>query len=295
MTGFICLNKQQDISSFWAVRQTLRLLGEKKGGHTGTLDPFATGVLPIALGRATRFIELLPTDRKAYNATVQLGITTDTLDITGEIISKAPVHVSAYEIEQVLDGFRGQISQIPPMFSAIRKDGVRLYDLARKGEVVEREERQVTVYKLDLLDANNDSFDIYVECSAGTYIRSLADDIGTELGCGAVLSELSRTKSNGFTIENSVTLEEMRQMDKAKLSELIIPLDEALSAYEKITVTAPQAKRFKNGGSLMRERLNCPDKSGLYRIYSPENDFLGIGEINDESKELSVKRVLASE
>lgn len=295
MTGFICLNKQQDITSFWAVRQTLKLLGEKKGGHTGTLDPFATGVLPIALGRATRFIELLPSSKKAYTAKVRLGITTDTLDITGEIISKTPVHVNAFEIEQILDDFKGAIMQTPPMFSAIRKDGVRLYDLARKGETVDREERQVNIYRLNLLNIEDDTLEIYVECSAGTYIRSLADDIGAQLGCGAVLSQLCRTKSNSFSIEQSVTLEQMRDMEPEQLKELIIPLDKALEKYEKITVTQAQAVRFKNGGSLLRERLTCPDEIGLYRVYSPDDIFLGLGEIKDGSEELTVRRVLADE
>ncbi len=293
MTGFICLNKQQDISSFWAVKQTLKLFNEKKGGHTGTLDPFATGVLPIAVGRATRFIELLQTDKKAYIAKVQLGITTDTLDITGEIITKTPVRVSASEIEKALASFRGKISQTPPMFSAIRKDGVRLYDLARRGEVVEREQREVEISKLELLNVQNDFFDIYVECSAGTYIRSLADDIGVSLGCGAVLYQLSRTRANGFSIDESTTLEQMRQMDESELKKLVIPLDRALEKYEKVTVSSSQAKRFKNGGELMKSRIDCSGNEGYYRVYSPENIFLGIGEIKASSDELSVKKVLS--
>lgn len=295
MTGFICLNKQQDITSFWAVRQTLKLLGEKKGGHTGTLDPFATGVLPIALGRATRFIELLPSSRKAYIAKLQLGIITDTLDITGEVISKAPVHASAFEIEQLLDDYLGTINQVPPMYSAIRKDGARLYDLARKGEIVEREERQVNIYRLDFLGFEDNTVEIYVECSAGTYIRSLADDIGADLGCGAVLSELCRTRSNGFSIDKSTTLEQMRQMTPEELNGLVIPLDEALKKYEKVTVSEAQAFRFKNGGALLRNRLDCSDEIGLYRVYSPDGRFLGVGEIAEESDEMTVKRVLPDE
>ncbi|MCR4563462.1 MAG: tRNA pseudouridine(55) synthase TruB [Clostridiales bacterium] len=295
MTGFICLDKQQDISSFWAVRQTLKLLGEKKGGHTGTLDPFATGVLPIAVGRATRFIELLPTDIKAYEAEIRLGITTDTLDKTGEILSKSPVNVSSSDIEKSLESFRGEIKQIPPMYSAIRKDGVRLYDLARRGETVEREERCVTVYRLDFLGFENDTVKIYVECSAGTYIRSIADDLGSVLGCGAVLTALRRTRANGFSIENSVTLEKMREMKSDELKSLVIPLDTALGKYEKITVSEGQTIRFKNGGELLRNRLDCPFKTGLYRVYSPADVFLGIGEIKENSEVLGVRRVVADE
>ncbi len=295
MTGFICLDKQQDISSFWAVRQTLKLLNVKKGGHTGTLDPFATGVLPVAVGRATRFIELLPTSKKAYEAEIKLGVTTDTLDITGEVISNSTVNVSVSDIETALGSFRGEIRQVPPMYSAVRKDGVRLYDLARRGETVEREERRVTIYRLDFLGFENNTVKIFVECSAGTYIRSLADDLGKALGCGAVLSSLRRTRANGFTIENSVTLEEMRKMDTDELKSLIIPLDKALEEYEKVTVSDGQAIRFKNGGELSRERIDCSDKTGLYRVYSPAGIFLGMGEIKENSEVLSVRRVVADE
>ena len=181
------------------------------------------------------------------------------------------------------------------MFSAVRKDGVRLYDLARKGETVERDEREVSIYKLDLLSIDGDTVDIYVECSAGTYIRALADDIGSQLGCGAVLSELCRTRANGFSLEQSVTLEQMRSMSEEELKNTVIPLDKALEKYEKITVTEAQAIRFRNGGELMRERITCSDKIGYYRVYSPSDAFLGIGEIKDGSEMLSVKRVLGDE
>lgn len=295
MTGIICLNKHEDITSFWAVKQTLKAIGEKKGGHTGTLDPFATGVLPIAVGRATRFIELLPSSKKGYHARIQLGITTDTLDITGEVISKAPVRVSAIEVEQLLEDFKGTITQLPPMFSAVRKDGVRLYDLARKGETVERDERQVSIFKLQLLSLENDVLEIYVECSAGTYIRALADDIGAELGCGAVLKELCRTKANGFSIEQCVTLDELRKMSEDEIKTHIIPVDKALEKYEALHVTEAQAKRFRNGGELLLDRLDCSGEIGYYRIYSPENSFLGVGEIAEGSDNLSVKRVFNDE
>ena len=253
-------------------------------------------MLPVALGRATRFIELLPTDRKAYTAEVRLGITTDTLDITGRVIKEAPVtDITADRVEEALKLFRGEISQLPPMFSAIRKDGVRLYELARKGETVERESRRVNIYKLDLLGFSDGVFEIYAECSAGTYIRSLADDIGAALGCGATLTQLRRTKANGFSTESCVTLEEMRKMSRDELESLVIPLDAALEKYEKITVSEGQAKRFKNGGSLFKNRIDCPEKNGLYRVYSPENIFLGIGETTENSEELSVRKVLPDE
>jgi len=292
MTGFICLDKPNDISSFWAAKQVSKLLREKKAGHTGTLDPFATGVLPVALGQATRFIELLPTSKKAYKATVQLGITTDTLDITGDILTKTSVDVSEEEIEQILSNFTGEISQTPPMFSAIRKDGVRLYDLARKGETVERESRKVTVYTLKLLNAGNDSFEIFVECSAGTYIRALADDIGSALGCGAVLTSLTRTEANGFTLEESISLEKMRQMSREELEKCVIPIDKALGIYGRIDLSPAQSKRFKNGGYLSADRLDVPVEEGYYRMYSDSGLFLGIGEFRTGSDKVTAKKVL---
>lgn len=291
MTGLICLNKDENITSFWAVKQALKALGEKKGGHTGTLDPFATGVLPIALGGATRFIELLPVHDKAYRATIKLGVTTDTLDLTGEVLSRTPVNVTELEVENALEQFRGEITQLPPMYSAVRKDGVRLYDLARKGETVDRDERTVTIYDLQLLSFNNDEFEIFAKCSAGTYIRALAEDLGDVLGCGASLKSLERTMANGFSIDKCVTLDELRNMSDEEKKQLIIPVDNALESYESVTVTSPQAVRFRNGGELSLDRITCSKKAGYYRVYSPENEFMGLGEIRPESDTLFVKRV----
>ena len=192
MTGIIPLYKGENITSFFAVAKVRRIAGEKKAGHTGTLDPNATGVLPIALGGATRFIELLPTHKKAYKATFKTGVETATLDIWGKVIKTTDKSVSLQDILDVADNFRGEIMQLPPMFSALKKDGVRLYELARKGEEVERELRKCQIYKLEIGEENGE-FTLYCECSAGTYIRSLISDIGESVGAGAVMTSLERT------------------------------------------------------------------------------------------------------
>lgn len=294
MTGIICLNKPQGITSFLAVAKVRRLLGEKKAGHTGTLDPMATGVLPIMLGGATRFLELLPSSNKSYRARLKLGITTDTLDITGTVRSGNKVVCDKSDVLAVLDFFKGEIMQVPPMYSAISKDGVRLYELARKGIEIEREERPVTIYSLELVwaDENSGEYEIDVTCSSGTYIRTLISDIGEKLGCGAVMTQLCRTGANGFELCDCVTLEELENIVNHKeIEKHIISVEKTLSEYNELVVTQAQAKRFSNGGALAKDRIDECKAFGVYRVYSPEKVFLGVGEIKDGSDELSVKRV----
>lgn len=296
MTGIICLDKPKGMSSFMAVKRASRILGVKKAGHTGTLDPMATGVLVVMLGHSTRFIELLPEHKKSYTARVKLGITTDTLDITGEILSQSPVSVTEEQLLSVADNFMGEIWQTPPMYSALKKDGERLYDLARKGIEVTREQRQITIEKLEIYDFDGTEFSMDVTCSAGTYIRSLCDDIGKELGCGAVMTELRRTSANGFSIESAVTLEELETLVKEnKVESALTTVENALMSYNEITVTQPQANRFHNGGGLAYDRLHGDYPVGIYRVYSPEKKLLGVGEISEEKGDLEVRRVLVSD
>lgn len=293
MTGIICLDKPCDMTSFMAVKRASRILGVKKAGHTGTLDPMATGVLVIMLGHCTRFIELLPEHRKGYTARVKLGLTTDTLDITGEVLTENPVNITEEQLLSVAESFKGEISQVPPMYSAIKKDGERLYDLARKGIEIERESRKITIEKLDIYDFDGVEFSMDVTCSAGTYIRSLCDDIGKALGCGAVMTALRRTEANGFSIENAVTLENLEKLvSENKTDEVITSVEKALMSYPEIVVTNPQANRFHNGGELGYDRLRGDYPIGIYRVYSPERKLLGLGEILTEKGDLTVRRVL---
>lgn len=297
MTGFIFLDKEEGITSFIAAAKMRRIFSEKKAGHTGTLDPMATGVLPIALGHATRFIELIPSHDKAYRATFILGKTTDTLDITGTVLSEKEVTATKEEVEKALSKFRGEITQLPPMYSAIKKNGVRLYELARQGIEIERESRQVTIYSLSLVSADEEKneYVIDVECSSGTYIRSLISDIGEELSCGAVMTALRRTKANGVSIDRCYTVSELEKMkEEGRLSEAVTRVDEFVS-YHKLKVSAPQARRFSNGGELDTNRFGGKKDPGLYLVYSPENEFLGVGEIDSESTVLAPKRVYRGE
>ena len=295
MTGILLIDKPEGMTSFVAAARVRRMTGVKKTGHTGTLDPMATGVLPVLLGGATRFCELLPSHDKAYIASLRLGTVTDTLDITGEVLETREVNASRADFESALQSFSGTIEQVPPMYSAISQNGVRLYKLARQGIEVERESRTVNISSISLVgcDKKNGEYTISVECSAGTYIRSLVADIGEKLGCGAVMTALRRTKANGFPIDGCITLDELAELAQSgKIEEKIIPIEQALGSYRFVTVTEPQARRFRNGGELSLERLylKAPQENELVRVIAPGNEFLGMGEVADG--EIKVKRLL---
>ncbi|MBO5857583.1 MAG: tRNA pseudouridine(55) synthase TruB [Clostridia bacterium] len=291
MTGIIPLKKTENMTSFLAVKRVRGITGEKKCGHTGTLDPMATGVLPVALGGATRFIELLPTHIKAYKATFKLGVKTDTLDIWGEVIEESKKTASLEQILEILPRFTGKIKQVPPMYSALKKDGVRLYELARQGIEVEREERECEILKLEISQLSENEFSLYTECSAGTYIRSLIGDIGDCLNAGATMTSLNRTFACGISEEECVTLDELENYrDNNELEKIIVPVDKMLMSYPSITVTKAQGVRFKNGGELLKGRIKGKVSDGLIRVYC-ENEFLGLGESLPQSENLTVKRV----
>ncbi len=294
MTGIICVNKDKDITSFGVVAKIRGITKTRKAGHTGTLDPMATGVLPVMIGGATRFLDYLPDSDKGYRAAFVLGKTTDTLDITGNVTGEYKVNATKEDVENVLASFRGVISQVPPMYSAVSVDGQRLYDLARKGIEVERQPRQVEVKKIELVECLENEYVIDVVCSKGTYIRTLIDDIGRELGCGAVMTSLNRTLAMGFTLDDCVTLDELqhRKDNNIPFDDLVIDIEKILEPYSRVAVTAPQARRFSNGGALALDRLKIKATNGLFRVYSPEGLFLGLGEVNSEKQELSVKRLL---
>lgn len=294
MTGFIFLDKPEGITSFTAVNKTRRLLGIKKAGHTGTLDPMATGVLPIMLGGATRFSQYLPVHDKAYRAKILLGTVTDTLDTTGEVLETREVNVTPDELREAVMSFLGEIKQLPPMYSAVSKDGVRLYKLARQGIEIEREARDVTIYSLEIIsELDNNEFILDVSCSSGTYIRSLAADIGEKLGCGAVISELRRNFANGIGIERTVTLEEIEKaVADSEIEKLIAPCDEMLSFYPAVQVSTKQAFYFSNGGALDLDRVKDKDTVGICRVKAPDGKLMGLGKIDREANTLSVEKIL---
>lgn len=298
MTGIICINKEEGITSFKAVSRLRGITGEKKAGHTGTLDPMATGVLPVLLGGATRFLDYLPDSDKSYRASFLLGRTTDTLDITGSVTGEYSVNAGIDEVENALSLFRGEISQLPPMYSAVSVGGKRLYELARKGEEIEREPRRVVIKSLELCPplCNDDKneYTVDVSCSKGTYIRSLIDDIGRTLGCGAVMTALVRTRAMGFGLDRCVTLDELqrRKDNGIPFDDVLIDIADMFEQLGSVHVSDAQARRFSNGGALDLNRLKKRLSDGAYRVYSPQGAFLGLGECDTQKGELSVKRLL---
>ncbi len=291
MTGFLLLDKPAGMTSFAATAKCRRLFATKKAGHTGTLDPMATGVLVAALGAATRFIDLLPSTEKAYRASFRLGETTDTLDRTGTVLSRSPVTCGKAEVSAALTAFRGEIMQVPPMYSALQQDGVRLYTLARQGIDVPREARPVTIASLELIaaDEETNTYTIDVRCSAGTYIRALIGDLGAALGCGAVMTALRRTVANGQAIDDCHTFAAIEALEPDARGALLIPVERMLG-YEGVTVSDAQATRFSNGGELALDRLRGTLSDGLYCVFAPDGRFLGVGEAKTQTGALYVKK-----
>lgn len=293
MDGIIVVNKPQSFTSFDVVAVMRRLCGQRKIGHTGTLDPMATGVLPLLLGNATRAQDILPDSDKEYVAQFKLGVRTDTLDIWGEVLEEKTVSAKLEDIMSLIPKYSGEITQIPPMYSAVKKDGVRLYDLARQGIEVEREERKVTISQLKLLTYDDETFtgQLKIACSKGTYIRTLIDDIGRDLGCGAVMTSLVRTKACGFTLEDSVTIDDIKELSKEgeypeNTRELLRSSESLFTVYRKISVSEKQSLRFSNGNPLDTERTavrkNAEDGE-ILRVCDRNGKFLGLGKVSLDS------------
>ena len=292
MQGLLLLNKPKGITSFSAVSSVRGKAHQKRIGHTGTLDPMAEGVLPILLGRATALSSLLLDGEKRYTAGIKLGIKTDTDDITGQEIDTKPVNISQKDLLNALNSFKGKQKQLPPMYSAIKKDGVRLYKLAREGKTVDIEKRDIEVFEINLLEELNDEnvFVIDTFVSKGTYIRSLARDIGEYLGCGATLVSLKRTYASGFDIKDCKSLDELTQDN---IESYLLNEERAVEYLPQIKVTYPQAVRFCNGGQLSFDRLNlnCDKDNQLFRI--KHNDlFLGIGYADTERQQIGIKCII---
>lgn len=292
MLGLLLINKPQNITSFGAVARIKRLSGERRVGHTGTLDPMATGVLPIFIGRATALSSYLLDANKRYTATVKLGVTTDTCDITGTVLTENAVNVDNDCVLNALTAFTGVLKQTPPMYSALKRGGVPLYDLARRGIAVDIPQRDITVFDLTQtfpLDGGGE-FGIDVSVSKGTYIRSLCRDIGEFLGCGATLSALCRTETAGFKLSQCVDLDALTQEN---ITDYILPCDKALSYMPQVNITENQAVRFSNGGQLSLDRLKLGNiRDGeIYRVYFKEK-FLGLGFVDMSGQQLSIKCVI---
>ncbi len=288
MNGVIVVDKPAGFTSFDVVAVMRGVCRERKIGHTGTLDPMATGVLPLLLGTATRAAPLLENTDKEYEAGFRLGFATDTQDTTGKVVERSDARVSESRLRAALPRFRGELQQTPPMYSAVRVGGRRLYELARRGVQVERRARGVTIYRLELLgfDERSQSGRLAVSCSKGTYIRTLCADIGRALGTCGAMSSLRRTRASGFSLAGAVTPERARALaEEGRLGECLRPVECLFPSSPRVRVSAAQAARFLNGGALDLCRTplrgQAPPEGARYRVCSPEGAFLGLGEARD--------------
>jgi len=287
VNGFLNLNKAAGLTSHDEVLRARELLGIEKIGHLGTLDPLATGVLPLCIGKATKLVPYLENTTKAYLATVTLGILTDTQDISGRVLETRRVRpLSKSEVSRSLDQFCGQIEQIPPMYSAVKVKGKPLYKLARRGIEVERAPRKITVYRLVLQDLREDSLTIEIECSKGTYIRTLCADIGQVLGCGGCLKSLARTMVGPFRLKDSLTYEQLRScQERGEAKEFLWPLDKVLSDYPQVFVSERVANQVRNGSSFSEDSVqNVKEVSSLatgtlVRVCDPLGTLLALAEV----------------
>ena len=273
MNGIIIIDKPQKWTSNDVVSRLRRVFNTRRIGHGGTLDPMATGVLPVFVGRATRGVEFFEHAEKVYETTIRFGLTTDTEDITGKVLTETEVCLTEEELQKVLPRFRGEILQVPPMYSAIKVNGQKLYDLARKGREVERQPRPITIHELQLLDFSGNEARLRVRCSKGTYIRTLCKDIGEALGCGGCMAALRRVQAGEYTLEGSIPLRQLLDISEAggEVEHLLRPVDTMFASHEKLRLNEKQARLAKNGNAFASD---CAD--GTYRVYAPDGEFLAL-------------------
>lgn len=280
--GIINIYKEQGYTSFDVVAKLRGILKMRKIGHTGTLDPDATGVLPVVLGSATKLVDMLTDKKKEYIATLRLGITTDTLDITGTVLSENTPDVSEGEVRDAILSFIGPQLQTPPMYSAIKVNGRKLYELAREGIEIERQKRSIEIFDIEILDMSLPDIRLRVECSKGTYIRSLCADIGDRLSCGAVMTSLMRTKSGDFAIDRAYTLREVEEAAAGgRVEEMITPVDYCFMDYAGVTVAGDIYKTVRNGNMIRKADIAGEMTEGnrsFVRIYDAEGNFLAVYE-----------------
>ncbi len=281
--GVLLLDKSRDVSSNGALVAVKRLFNAEKAGHTGTLDPFATGLLPLCLGEATKFAQDLLEADKTYEAVLHLGVTTTTADSEGEVLERQDVDVHRKKIDVLLPQFMGELKQIPPMYSALKRDGKPLYEYARAGITLEREARTITIHELKILDYQSPFLRIHVRCSKGTYIRTLGEDLGLALGCGAHLSELRRTAVGSLQVTNAITLTELTEESEDLRAQHLQPVDALIVNCPKIMLNEQLATRFMHGQrlSLSKEGVAIPVDQGRVRVYGASDQLLGTGQIQE--------------
>ena len=295
MNGVIVINKEQEFTSFDVVAVVRKTLHTKKVGHCGTLDPNATGVLPVLLGNATKAQDIIPDHDKAYTANFKLGVKTDTLDVWGEVLEEKASAVTFEQLKSACEKFTGEIMQTPPMYSAVQKDGVRLYELARQGIEIEREARKITVYTLELLsfDEETQEGSLSVSCSKGTYIRQLIADIAESVGTIGMMTALIRTTACGFTLEDAITLEQLKALSESgEVESKLLSTQSLFVRYRALKVSDKQATRFYNGNPLDINRTALRDMNyadgEIFRVFDANGDFLGLGIIVEEKAVLKI-------
>ena len=274
MNGIVIVDKPSGWTSQDVTARLRRVFGTRRIGHGGTLDPMATGVLPVFVDRATRAVEFFEHAEKTYETVLRLGLTTDTEDVTGEVLSSCPPRVTEEAFLAALEQFRGDILQVPPMYSALKVNGQKLCDLARKGREVERQPRPITIHRLECLEFAGETARLLVHCSKGTYIRTLCKDIGAALGCGGCMESLRRVSAGSYRISDAVPLETLLESDAPE--QYLLAVDSMFSQYEAVTLTEKQTLRCKNGNSFS---ISLPE--GTYRAYSPEGEFLMLAKVED--------------
>lgn len=295
MDGIIVVHKEQGFTSFDVVAKLRGILKQKKIGHTGTLDPDATGVLPVCLGCATKLCDMLTDTTKVYEAELLLGVTTDTQDTSGEVLEEKAVNVTEEDVRKAIAGFVGVQQQIPPMYSALKVDGKKLYELAREGKTVERKAREITIESIEILDISLPKIRMLVTCSKGTYIRTLCNDIGGKLGCGGTMASLIRRKTAGFTLEEAKTLDEIEAIMKAgEIDTIIKGVDTVFEHYPKAIVKKECQKAVQNGNWLYTNMLDVSVKDKQaedIRIYDDDGMFYGIYGYQTEKKAFVPKKM----
>lgn len=296
MDGILNIYKEQGFTSHDVVAKLRGILRQKKIGHTGTLDPDAVGVLPVCLGKATKVCDMLTDKNKTYEAVLKLGVVTDTQDLTGAVLEEHPVTSTRDETEQAVLSFVGPYAQIPPMYSALKINGKKLYELAREGKEVERKPRQVEIFSIQIeeIDMENAMVRMSVDCSKGTYIRTLCHDIGTKLGCGGAMASLTRTKVSSFVLQESITLSEVEKfVEDGTIEEHVIKVDSLFASLEAVSVKAEFQKYVDNGNKLLASQLSSEillQKEKEYRVYDAKKRFIGIFEAENR-KSLKPKKM----
>ena len=274
MNGIVIVDKPQDWTSQNVTARLRRVFNTRRIGHGGTLDPMATGVLPVFVGRGTRGVEFFEHAEKTYEANIRLGLTTDTEDVWGNTLTEQEVHISETEFLSILPQFRGKIMQVPPMYSALKVGGQKLCDLARKGKEVERQPREIEIFELTLVEFSGQTARLRVRCSKGTYIRTLCKDIGEALGCGGCMAALRRVQAGEYTIEEAVPLQEL--LDTEDPGQYLRHVDTMFRNYPAVTLTEKQEKRCRNGNS-----FSVKLEEGTYRVYSANGEFLALSKVED--------------